>query len=91
MINNKTFINQVAKKAGFTIADVTNVFKAIEAVLEEDIKADEEIKFISGLTIKTSIKEAHEMHSALTGTTIKVPKKRAVKAVFSNGFKERIQ
>lgn len=90
-MNNKDFIKAVSKEAGYTINDVTNVFKAIESVVTKELSSGEDVKVLNGVTFKQAIKEAHEVRNPRDGSMVKVPTKRTIKAAFTDSFKDKIQ
>ena len=78
-MNKTEFINEIAKKTGFTKKDSTAFINAFIETVQETLSNKESISFIGFGTFKPVIRNARTTKSPATGKVIEVPKKTVAK------------
>lgn len=90
-MNNKEFIKKIAAETGYSQGSIKEVFEAAETVLIEQLKTDDEVKVIKGITIVPHVQDAHVVPNPFSGGTTEVPKRRIIKAKFSQSLKDVVK
>lgn len=89
-MTREDFARAVSTETGFTIKDVKAVLGAIRKVLVEELKKQETVKFIDGITFESSMTEEYEMKSPRTGETLVVPARIKPRCKFGTTLKRDI-
>jgi nucleoid DNA-binding protein len=88
MINNHQFIREVAKDLPFTQNEVKVILKKMQAVVEEHLKAGEDVKLNNFITFK--IRQRKETHTVnpLTKQPAVIPPTKSIRVYLSKPFKK---
>lgn len=88
MVNKQDFIAKVAEKSGFTKVDTKTFMNAMEEVIFDCVRAQEDLKMTNGLTITVKDVAARTGRNPMTGETIQIPAKKKVAVKIGKALKE---
>lgn len=88
MVNKQDFISKVAEKSGFTKVDTKAFMNAMEEVIFDCVKDQEDVKLTNGMTITVKDVAARTGRNPMTGETIQIPAKKKVAVKIGKALKE---
>ncbi|RUM75086.1 MAG: HU family DNA-binding protein [Sulfurovum sp.] len=84
------FIDTVAEKAGLSKKDTNEALTAILETITEALKAGKTVSFIGFGSFSTVDRAAREARVPLTGKTVQIPARKAVKFKVGKSLKDTI-
>jgi len=84
------FIDAVAEKSGLSKKDANEALNAILDTITEALKEGQTVSFIGFGSFSTVEREAREARVPLTGKTVKIPARKAVKFKVGKSLKDTV-
>ncbi|HHD75739.1 MAG TPA: HU family DNA-binding protein [Campylobacterales bacterium] len=84
------FIDAVAEKSGLSKKDANEALNAILETITEALKEGQTVSFIGFGSFSTVEREAREARVPLTGKTVKIPARKAVKFKVGKSLKDTV-
>lgn len=84
------FIDAVAEKSGLSKKDANEALNAILDTITEALKDGKTVSFIGFGSFSTVEREAREARVPLTGKTVKIPARKAVKFKVGKSLKDTV-
>ena len=81
-------LNDNQKDFSYSQKDAAYILDSLQNVVFDTLKDEEEVKLFDGLVLSVAEKSARTARNPMTGETIEVPAKKAVKAKFGKAVKE---
>lgn len=85
-----TKVNDGYDRPRFSQNDVKVLLDAIQDIVYQAAKNEDEVSIINGLTLTSTIREAHTARNPRTGETFDVPAKRIPKVKIGKNFKDAV-
>ncbi len=82
-MNKQDLIARIAKDTGATKTQASRIVAVFLATVTKALKKGEAVTFVGFGTFKTSLRKARKGRNPLTGGTIRIPKRKAIR--FSAG------
>lgn len=90
MVNKQDFISKIAEKSGFTKVDTKAFMNAMEQVIFDCVKDQEDVKLTNGMTITVKDVAARVGRNPMTGETIQIPAKKKVAVKIGKALKDAV-
>ncbi len=84
------FIDAVAEKSGLSKKDANEALNAILETITEALKEGKTVSFIGFGSFSTVQREAREARVPLTGKTVKIPARKAVRFKVGKSLKDTV-
>jgi len=90
-MNKGDVVSAIANKAGFTLKDADEAYKAFVATVAEALKAGDDVALAGFGTFKVKTKAARKGINPQTKETIEIPATKAPSFKFGKSFKELLK
>ena len=90
-MNKGDVVSAIANKAGFTLKDADEAYKAFVATIAEALKEGEDVALAGFGTFKVKTKEARKGINPQTKEQITIPATKAPSFKFGKSFKELLK
>jgi len=90
LMKKAEFIDAVAEKAGLSKKDANEALNAILETITEALKDGKTVSFIGFGSFSTVERAAREARVPLTGKTVKIPARKAVKFKVGKSLKDAV-
>jgi len=90
LMKKAEFIDAVAEKSGLSKKDANEALNAILDTITEALKEGQTVSFIGFGSFSTVEREAREARVPLTGKTVKIPARKAVKFKVGKSLKDTV-
>lgn len=87
-MNKVELISAIAEGTGFTKKDVKSVMESMQNVTFKELAAGHEVKLMDAVTLSTVYKDAHTGRNPMTGESVEVAAKYAVRCKFGQKIKD---
>ena len=89
-MNKQDLIARIVKDTGATKIQASRIVAVFLAAVTKALKKGEAVTFVGFGTFKTSIRKARKGRNPLTGGTIRIPKRRAVRFSAGKALKKAV-
>lgn len=89
-MNKQDLIARIVKDTGATKTQASRIVAVFLATVTKALKKGEVVTFVGFGTFKTSIRKARKGRNPLTGGTIRIPKRKAIRFVAGKALKEAV-
>ena len=89
-MNKQDLIGRIVKETGATKTQASRIVAVFLATVTKALKKGEAVTFVGFGTFKTSVRKARTGRNPLTGGTIRIPKRRAVRFSAGKALKKAV-
>ena len=89
-MNKQDLISRIVKETGATKTQATRIVTVFLSSVTKALKKGEAVTFVGFGTFKTSIRKARKGRNPLTGGTIRIPKRKAVRFSAGKALKKAV-
>ncbi|MSO35355.1 MAG: HU family DNA-binding protein [Acidobacteria bacterium] len=89
-MNKQDLIVRIVKDTGATKTQASRIVAVFLATVTKALKKGEAVTFVGFGTFKTSLRKAHTGRNPLTGGTIRIPKRKAVRFSAGKALKKAV-
>ena len=89
-MNKQDLIERIVKDTGATKTQASRIVAVFLATVTRALKKGEAVTFVGFGTFKTSIRKARQGRNPLTGGTIRIPKRKAVRFSAGKALKKAV-
>ena len=89
-MNKQDLIARIVKDTGATKTQASRIVAVFLATVTKALKKGEAVTFVGFGTFKTSIRKARKGRNPLTGGTIRIPKRKAVRFSAGKALKKAV-
>jgi len=89
-MNKQDLIARIVKDTGATKTQASRIVAVFLATVTRALKKGEAVTFVGFGTFKTSIRKARKGRNPLTGGTIRIPKRKAVRFSAGKALKKAV-
>jgi DNA-binding protein HU-beta len=89
-MNKQQLIAKIVKETGSTKAQATRIVGVVLASMTKALKKGEAVTFVGFGTFKTAVRKARKGRNPLTGGSIKIPKRKAVRFSAGKALKKAV-
>lgn len=89
-MNKQDLIARIVKDTGATKTQASRIVAVFLATVTMALKKGEVVTFVGFGTFKTSIRKARKGRNPLTGGTIRIPKRKAIRFVAGKALKKAV-
>jgi len=89
-MNKQDLITRIVKDTGATKTQASRIVAVFLATVTRALKKGEAVTFVGFGTFKTSIRKARKGRNPLTGGTIRIPKRKAVRFSAGKALKKAV-
>ena len=89
-MNKQDLIGRIVKDTGATKTQASRIVAVFLATVTRALKKGEAVTFVGFGTFKTSIRKARTGRNPLTGGTIRIPKRKAVRFSAGKALKKAV-
>ena len=89
-MNKQDLIERIVKDTGATKTQASRIVAVFLATVTRALKKGEAVTFVGFGTFKTSIRKARTGRNPLTGGTIRIPKRKAVRFSAGKALKKAV-
>lgn len=89
-MNKQDLITRIVKDTGTTKTQASRIVAVFLATVTRALKKGEAVTFVGFGTFKTSIRKARTGRNPLTGGTIRIPKRKAVRFSAGKALKKAV-
>jgi nucleoid DNA-binding protein len=89
-MNKQDLISRIVKETGATRTQATRIVTAFLSSVTRTLKKGEAVTFVGFGTFKTSVRKARKGRNPLTGGTIRIPKRKAVRFSAGKALKKAV-
>ena len=89
-MNKQDLIAKIAKDTGTTTAQASRIVAVFLATVTKALKKGDAVTFVGFGSFKTSIRKARKGRNPLTGGTIRIPKRKAVRFSAGKALKKAV-
>ena len=89
-MNKQQLIARIVKETGVSKSLATKMVAATLAAITKSLKKGDAVTFVGFGTFKTAIRKARKGRNPLTGGTIKIPRRKAVRFTAGKALKTSI-
>ncbi|MBQ3048195.1 MAG: HU family DNA-binding protein [Clostridia bacterium] len=90
-MNKGDIVSAIANKAGFTLKDADEAYKAFVAAVAEALKEGKDVALAGFGTFKVKVRAARKGINPQTKATIEIPATKAPSFKFGKSFKELLK
>ena len=89
-MNKQDLIARIVKETGATKTQATRIVTVFLASVTKALKKGETVTFVGFGSFKTSVRKARKGRNPLTGGTIRIPKRKAVRFSAGKALKKAV-
>ena len=89
-MNKQDLISRIVKETGATRTQATRIVTVFLSSVTKALKKGEAVTFVGFGTFKTSVRKARKGRNPLTGGTIRIPKRKAVRFSAGKALKKAV-
>jgi DNA-binding protein HU-beta len=89
-MNKQDLIARIVKESGATKTQATRIVTVFLASVTKALKKGETVTFVGFGSFKTSVRKARKGRNPLTGGTIRIPKRKAVRFSAGKALKKAV-
>ena len=89
-MNKQDLVGRIVKDTGATKTQASRIVAVFLATVTRALKKGETVTFVGFGTFKTSIRKARKGRNPLTGGTIRIPKRKAVRFSAGKALKKAV-
>ena len=89
-MNKQDLIGRIVKDTGATKTQASRIIAVLLAAVTKALKKGEAVTFVGFGTFKTSVRKARTGRNPLTGGTIRIPKRKAVRFSAGKALKKAV-
>ena len=89
-MNKQDLIARIVKETGATKTQATRIVTVFLASVTKALKKGEAVTFVGFGSFKTSVRKARKGRNPLTGGTIRIPKRKAVRFSAGKALKKAV-
>jgi len=89
-MNKQNLIARIVKETGATKSQASRIVAVFLATVTRALKKGDAVTFVGFGTFKTSVRKARKGRNPLTGGTIRIPKRKAVRFSAGKALKKAV-
>ena len=89
-MNKQQLVARIVKETGSTKSQATRIVAVILASVTKALKKGDVVTFVGFGTFKTAVRKARKGRNPLTGGSIKIPKRKAVRFSAGKALKKAV-